>query len=271
MDPARGQILNFNLFKAGIVEKALKIAGHLTSSPANSYKSIRQPPAHLLHRLDLKFASSSPEKISFSRFHSRELLFWTVKILVHCPFKIFHCSQFAKCLLQPCTAPSQMVYSSATPLPIATCSADFQEASKNLVEKCINRHALCRYWARNGQCWKNSDFMQKTCPGACNPACYCKKNWEEPINCVNTVAYCDYWAERGACTIYRDYMMWKCQKACDYRCKPQFSINFTVNKMKSTYETNKYSMQKTPRQAAQKVQKITVMKLSPDMSKVTKE
>ncbi|KRZ66185.1 hypothetical protein T10_11482 [Trichinella papuae] len=154
---------------------------------------------------------------------------------------------------------------------IANCHM-FRRFSRSIEEpkKCINRHALCRYWARNGQCWKNSDFMQKTCPGACNPACYCKGNWEEPINCVNTVAYCDYWAEHGACSVYRDYMMWKCQKACDYRCKPQFSINFTVNKMKPTYETNKYAMEKTPRQAA-KAQKITVMKLSPDMSKVTKE
>ena len=44
---------------------------------------------------------------------------------------------------------------------------------------CKDEHQLCEEWAVIGECEKNSAYMKKTCPKACN---VCEKDNSNPIS-----------------------------------------------------------------------------------------
>ncbi|CAH3194803.1 unnamed protein product, partial [Porites evermanni] len=69
---------------------------------------------------------------------------------------------------------------------------------------CRDNHRSCSYWARIGECQRNSGYMLLNCKKSCNNCNSCK----------NRHVMCATWAGRGECRRNPGYMTVYCKKSC---------------------------------------------------------
>lgn len=76
---------------------------------------------------------------------------------------------------------------------------------------CQDTNKYCASWAAEGECQKNSGWMLKNCPVACDE---CKND------CADHEIYCNEWKAQGECKKNPEYMNIYCAKSCG-KCKAQ--------------------------------------------------
>jgi len=104
-----------------------------------------------------------------------------------------------------------------------TCSSN--ESAKN-ASICHDNHPAeneCQFWARNGECEKNPNFMTKECKKSCgicsdNDGVHQgRENNKANNNCSDNkpgLNECPYWAKNGECENNPNFMTVECRKSC---------------------------------------------------------
>jgi len=83
------------------------------------------------------------------------------------------------------------------------CSAD---------GKLCDTHERCPVWKEDGECFKNEDYMKKTCPMSCLDENYPTKNNDK---CKDLHIRCPVWASLGECDENPRNMKRYCPLSCD--------------------------------------------------------
>jgi len=74
---------------------------------------------------------------------------------------------------------------------------------------CYDEHAKCHFWAEEGECEKNPEYMKTSCRLACE---VCEVSGD-PL-CKDFNKNCDVWASKGECENNSDYMLENCAYSC---------------------------------------------------------
>lgn len=70
----------------------------------------------------------------------------------------------------------------------------------------VDKHSDCLTWAQSGECKKNTQFMQDTCPAAC-------ENTDKYH--AQVIRECEGYARMGECSRNPAFMLSTCRKQCD--------------------------------------------------------
>lgn len=72
---------------------------------------------------------------------------------------------------------------------------------------------LCDFWAKNGQCCKNPEYMEQHCRKACG-LCENPNKLQQECPCFDEDYRCTTMAEEGACCSNSSYMLRHCKRSC---------------------------------------------------------
>ena len=100
-------------------------------------------------------------------------------------------------------------------------------------EECRDENPNCVWWAEEGECSRNPDYMLHNCKASCKQ---CRHSITddtvirkiEPEECGNKNPNCGWWAEAGECIKNPNYMLHICKASCKKCLQDFFPIECPV-------------------------------------------